>query len=71
MGKLTDISIDEQELAEAIMLWFARHGKDVNKRRGRVWKVLKWNLGQSGNWKNAARGNPRAGYTAMKEKGES
>jgi len=61
----------DKELAEALSDWFLRHSKDPNRWRNPVGRVIRDSVSASNNWRNAPRGNPRAGYRAMKAKVES
>lgn len=63
--------LKDQQLAEALSLWFSRHSKDPNRWRNPVGLVLKEGVSAFGNWRNAPRGNPKAGYRAMRERLEA
>lgn len=70
MTTFVETRVKELELADALSAWFGvRRGADDKARRASpVWRVMRDELRALGNWKNAARGNPRAGYRAMKER---
>jgi hypothetical protein len=60
------VPIGELELAEVVQAWFS----EAMKRRwtSPVGRVIKGELVKSGRWRNAKRGDPRAGYLAMRGK---
>jgi len=59
------------ELSRELSAWFSDHLYDKNKYRSVVWQTLEKGLNRTGNWKVAARGNPREGYVSMKNKDEN
>jgi hypothetical protein len=61
----------DQELAKLLSAWFDRHAADPNRWRNPVGSVVKAGVSGFNNWRNAPRGNPRAGFRAMKAKAES
>jgi len=56
--EFSDDKISKQKLAEYLEQWFKECGFNVKLTGDPVWKVLKTNLEQRGNWKNAPRGKP-------------
>jgi hypothetical protein len=49
--------------------WFERTKGNPNRwRESYVGRVIRGNLVETGNWKNAPRGDPKKGYAAMREK---
>lgn len=61
----------DAELAGLLSKWFERHSKDRNRWRTPVGLAVKEGVGAFGNWRNARRGNPKAGYRAMVEAKET
>lgn len=56
-------------LAKKIDGWFSDTVGDPNRwRRDPVGRVIREELRRVGNWKNAPRGNPRAGYEGLMRK---
>lgn len=57
----------EQELTKQIEIWFNNNSNNPNKWNRGAGLAIKNNLISLGNWKNAPRGNPKAGYEKMME----
>jgi hypothetical protein len=51
----------DKELASYISEWFSRKRVPAARRQSPVWKAIRAALAVTGNFKNAPRGNPRAG----------
>jgi hypothetical protein len=61
------MAMTEKQLAYELESWFARTAANPESKKRRwsknpVGMILRANLRETGNWKNAPRGNPSAGF---------